>query len=360
VVFLRNSWTVVAQPHEVTRFKPLARTVMGERIVMFRDQGGTAVALQDRCPHRFAPLSVGRVVGDTIRCGYHGMTFDARGQCVGNPTQPAEKIPSNARVRAYPVVERHGLLWIWPGDPRAADPSSIPNFAMFGDPAWSAGVSQLVVAANYLLLLDNLLDLSHINFVHGDVLGDPSVTEQPSIATEVHDRGLTEKRVNPSGPAVPAWRAVVADPWIADAVDFWMDMHWHAGSSLLLDVGVTPAGAPREDGRGIHALHCLLPESETTTRYFFGVAQNYRRDDTSIVSFWNQASTYAFLQDKAICEAVQSNMGENWDVLRMSPVVNKADRAALIARRVLRRLIAAETGLPEDARGVAERAAEVN
>jgi len=343
-LYLRNSWYVVAEAREVARFSPLVRTIMNENVVLYRGEDGHAVALADRCPHRFAPLSAGRIVGSYLRCGYHGMTFDRTGRCVFNATQPAEPIQPNAQVRAYPIVERHGVLWLWPGAQEFADPSKIPDFSMFDHPDWSAGTAQIVVKANYLILLDNLLDLSHINFVHGDVLGNPEANEQLAVSTETFDRGLTERRLNPSGPAVPAWRAVVSDPWISDPVDFWMDMHWHAGACLLLDVGVTPAGQPHADGRGIIALHCLLPETDTTTRYFYGIAQSYRRKDASIVSFWLDASAYAFEQDRRVAEAVQSNMGAEWDILRMNPVVNKADRAALRARRILRRLIADESG----------------
>jgi phenylpropionate dioxygenase-like ring-hydroxylating dioxygenase large terminal subunit len=343
-LYLRNSWYVVAEAREVTRFSPLARAVMNERVVLYRGEDGKAVALADRCPHRFAPLSAGRIIGNDLRCGYHGMTFDGTGRCVFNATQPTERIQPNANVRSFPIVERHGVLWLWPGAQECAEPSKIPDFSMFDHPDWSAGTGQIVVKANYLILLDNLLDLSHINFVHGDVLGNPEVNEQLAVSTESFDRGLTEKRLNPSGPAVPAWRAVVSDPWIGDPVDFWMDMHWHAGASLLLDVGVTPAGQPRVAGRGIIALHCLLPETDMTTRYFYGIAQSYLREDASIVSFWLQASAYAFEQDRRVAEAVQSNMGSEWDILRMNPVVNKADRAALRARRILRRLIGSESG----------------
>lgn len=339
-MFLKDSWTIAALSTEVTRLKPLTRTIMNEPVMLYRALDGAAVALRDRCPHRFAPLSAGMVIGDAIRCGYHGMTFDRQGMCIANPTQPDEKIAEAARVRAFPIVERDSFIWIWMGDAAKADLDLIPNYEYYDHPEWASATAYMRVQANYYLLVDNLLDLTHIAFVHADVLGNPQVVKQPSAATEVDERNVVEKRLLIDAPAVPAWKVAFND--YEGNVDLWMDMHWSAGSNLMLDVGVTPTGRPRDEGVAIMGLDCLTPETETTTHYFYGAAHRYRRNEPAVTAFWMQALDYAFDQDRRMVESVQRNMGAAWDILAMNPVVNKADRAAIRARRILRKLIDAQ------------------
>jgi vanillate O-demethylase monooxygenase subunit len=313
------------------------------------------VALEDRCPHRFAPLSSGRVGEDGISCGYHGMAFDRHGACTANPTQPNERIPPHARVRAYPLVERHGILWIWMGEPGLADPEQIPDYYYYDHADWAAATAYLHVEANYLLLVDNLLDLTHINFVHGDVLGSPERAAAMVSKTEVTAKGVVERWFSPDAPPVQAWRAIVGAPWMDGHVDFWMDMSWEPASNMMLDVGITPAGAARSAGTGIMNMDCVTPETATSTHYFYGTALLAKRDDVSSIPFWMRAEAYAFDQDKRMIESVQANMGEAWDILEMTPVVNKGDRAALHARRTLRKLISGESSRTEEA-GVARSA----
>ena len=109
-MFLRNFWYVAACGHEVTR-NPLGRVILGEPIVFFRREDGTPVALEDRCAHRGYPLSKGRLDGDLLVCGYHGLRYDTAGACVGVPSQP--NVPYGVCVRAYPVREASPFVWIW-------------------------------------------------------------------------------------------------------------------------------------------------------------------------------------------------------------------------------------------------------
>src|SRR3954471_20226730 len=178
-MWMRNCWQVVAFSSEIVD-APLACTVCGEPIVLFRTPAGDAVALADRCPHRFVPLSLGRVVGDQIQCGYHGLCFDAEGTCVRVPGQ--DTVPSRARVRKYPLVERYAFAWIWLGDVTLADPATIPDFHWVDDPAWAAVNGYHHFGANYQLVNDNLLDLSHESFVHKETIGNESVAEAPCMS----------------------------------------------------------------------------------------------------------------------------------------------------------------------------------
>src|SRR5581483_7763585 len=152
-MFVRNEWYGVAWSEELGR-RLLARTVLGDRIVLYRTERGAPVAFFDRCPHRSAPLSAGELQGDTISCGYHGMTFDPSGACIRVPGQ--SRIPSGARLRSYPVVERYGLVWLWPGDPKLADASKIVEMPYFGAPGWTFVNGHVRFECNYLIVMDNL------------------------------------------------------------------------------------------------------------------------------------------------------------------------------------------------------------
>jgi len=168
-MFLRNCWYVAAEAGELAR-APLGRIILGEPVVLYRKEDGTAVALEDRCCHHRAPLHKGRLVGDTIQCGYHGFVFAADGACVAVPGH--ERLPfKNVGVRAYPLCERHRYLWIWMGEREKADPALVPDFARNADPAWAAVNARLPMNANYFLLVENLIDLSHVAFVHAGTIG---------------------------------------------------------------------------------------------------------------------------------------------------------------------------------------------
>ncbi len=120
-----NAWYATAWGHEVARTLS-KRTVCDHDIVLFRQQDGAVAALEDACWHRLMPLSLGTLEGDTVVCGYHGLRFNGAGRCTFMPAQ--KTINPSAGVRSYPTVEKHRLIWLWPGDPALADPASVPDF----------------------------------------------------------------------------------------------------------------------------------------------------------------------------------------------------------------------------------------
>jgi phenylpropionate dioxygenase-like ring-hydroxylating dioxygenase large terminal subunit len=177
-LFLRNSWYVAAWDREVTRM-PLGRLILNEPVVLYRREDGTPVALEDRCCHRQLPLSMGRLEGDELRCGYHGLKFDASGKCVEIPGQSS--IPPQARVRAYPLVEKYNWVWIWMGDPERADPAVIPHWWWAEHRDWAFTRADMVhVRCNYQLISDNVLDVTHLAYVHASSIGASSITEFPA------------------------------------------------------------------------------------------------------------------------------------------------------------------------------------
>jgi phenylpropionate dioxygenase-like ring-hydroxylating dioxygenase large terminal subunit len=334
--FLRNAWYTAAWSHEVGR-QLLARTYLNEPVVIYRKEDSLPVAMADRCPHRFAPLSLGRVVGDNVECGYHGLTFDGSGTCVRNPTQPGH-LPRAAKVKIYPVVERYNMIWIWMGAPELADDSLIPDFFQYDHEDWSWSGDYLNVKANYLLVSDNLIDLSHAGFVHRGLLGDDNQASARGETT-LRPSGLTENRMSENNPAVSAWKAAFDN--YEGNVDYWFNTRWDAPGSMLLDVGVTPTGKHRDQGVYIFDVNNLTPETDRSTHYFYGHARSYRVGDAATTQFWREALAFAFDQDRLMLEAQQRNIGDV-DLMQLKPVMNKGDRAAVAARRILDRMIELE------------------
>ena len=248
--YLRNTWYVAGWADELAPGAVLARRLLDEPVVMFRDAAGTAQALHDRCPHRFVPLSAGRVLPDTgnLQCGYHGLQFDGTGHCVHNPHCDGA-IPKAAKVRAYPLVERHSLLWIWMGDVEAATPDTIPDFSCMDTDGWYVGQGYLRPRANYVLEVENILDLSHIEFLHSELLGSEAVKR---ARTEVRQEGRSVWSLrlmqNERLPAVAAEKFGIP---AGIAVDRWLDVRWDAPSNLLLLGGATPTGRPRSEQVGL-------------------------------------------------------------------------------------------------------------
>jgi phenylpropionate dioxygenase-like ring-hydroxylating dioxygenase large terminal subunit len=184
-MLLRNSWYVAASDAEIGS-KPLARTILGEPVVLFRTGAGAPVVFEDRCPHRHLPLSMGKLVGDELQCHYHGLRFAPDGRCVRIPGQ--DHIPAGAKAKTYPLVERYHWIWIWMGDPARADPAAIPDFHWLDDANWGAKSAYLHVDANWQLIVDNLLDLTHLAFVHETTIGNAAIAENAEVKVEAERR----------------------------------------------------------------------------------------------------------------------------------------------------------------------------
>ncbi len=336
-MFLRHAWYVAAWSRDIAETL-LPRRLLDEPVLLYRRPDGRPVALADRCPHRFAPLHLGRLHEGVVECGYHGLRFDATGACVHNPHGDG-RIPAAARVHSYPVVDRHAMTWIWMGDPAAADAAQIPDFGFLDDPKRAVVDGYLHVNAGYELETDNLLDLSHTQFVHGNFHASEAVLRgQHDVRQEGHTVHST--LWCPEGRAAPQMALRLGDA--NRVVDQWLDMRWDAPCTLRLDTGVTPTGRPRSDGAQSYSAHILTPETTTTTHYFFANARNYRVDDREVdasIRHWQQVGFGE--QDRQMLEAVQRAMGTT-DLMALKPVLLPIDAGALRARRVLGQLMAAE------------------
>jgi phenylpropionate dioxygenase-like ring-hydroxylating dioxygenase large terminal subunit len=235
--------------------------------VLFRKADGDVGALEDRCPHRFAPLHMGKIVGgDRIQCPYHGLEFDASGACVRNP-HGTKNIPSRARVRSYRVTEKHKAIWIWMGE-RAPDHSRVPDFGVLDNvPEMHATKrDHITIRANYELIIDNLLDLSHTSYLHDGILGN-SETVESEITVEQDGNDVIVGRH--AGNATPPGLFAILMPAAPSRVDKFTRMRWMPPSNLRLLTGICMPGAVPESGTGYHAIHMLTPETDRTTHYFF-------------------------------------------------------------------------------------------
>jgi len=336
--FLKNAWYCAAWSKEVTR-DLFHRVIIGKDILLFRDEQGKPVALDNYCPHRSAPLHLGKFVGGQIQCAYHGLRFNTEGICVHNPHHRDGVAPESARLNRYPLVEKDALIWIWMGDSHLAMTDALPDFSCHADPAMARVSGTITIDAYYELITDNLLDLSHVEFVHAGILGSSAVSRG---SQEVTQEGTTvwSKRWCPDGEAPPALGRAFGD--YKDPVDYWLYMRWDAPASMLLDVGITPVGATREQGWWVYGTDILTPADETTTHYFWGITYDYGKDDPAVAAAHEKAVQLAFVQqDKPIIEAQQRalQLRNATDIDEVKSIWLDTDAGPKRARLVLNKLL---------------------
>lgn len=335
--YLRNAWYMAAWDSEIQSQAIFHRTLLNEPIAFFRRRDGEVAALHDRCPHRFVPLHLGRVVDDAVQCGYHGLRFDCSGVCTHNPHG---SIPKAARVKTYPVCERHGVIWIWMGDSAKADPGTIPDFsAMHAARPSAASRGYLWTQANYKLIADNVMDLSHADFVHPDSVGGGAFTRSKPAVEEVgHGLMITWESNNEK--ALPAYDKYLPEP--GQAVDFRTQVHWQAPAIMKLDIAITPSGLPYSEGLQTNNAHIATPETADTSHYFFWLTRQFRMDDESVNTKRQAVMFNAFNnEDKPMLQAQQTAMDTD-DLFGLNPVLLSTDAGAVRARRKLNQLISRE------------------
>jgi phenylpropionate dioxygenase-like ring-hydroxylating dioxygenase large terminal subunit len=336
--FVKNAWYVAAWSTEIGRHL-FARTILGERVVLWRRQDGTPAALLDRCPHKLAPLSVGELVGDDVQCGYHGMTFNGTGTCVRVPGQAA--IPPTACVRGFPLVERYGAVWIWMGEPSLADPQRIVQVLRYGEPGWGLVSDQyLHFKTNYLNITDNLVDPAHTTYVHKKTIGN-AAAEDVGVKVEQGDSHVCAYRwVNGSEP-VPLMKAMAN---FTGPVDRWQYYHLHLPSISCVDFGAVDAGSDhgeteRDAGFRSFSYNFLTPETETSTHYFWLHLRNYHVGSADADADVARLMNETFEEDAAILALIQREQ----DKLGVREFVRLGiDNAPARIRRMVTRLQEAE------------------
>lgn len=342
--FLRQCWYAAAWADELEPGSRLARRIIGDPLLFWRDVDELC-AVADSCPHRLAPLHMGEIERATIRCGYHGLEFDGRsGRCTHNPHGA---ISSALAIRTYACEERHRMIWVWMGDAANADPSTIPNLDFVDrapEHAFSKGY--MFAAAGHQLLEDNILDLSHADYLHPATLGGGSITRTKAHVEERGDTVFVQWLVKDE-PAIPVFRSEMSDPLMP--TDMWTEVLWHPSGVMILRTGVTPAGHPPEEGIDSLNAHIMTPESATTSHYFYCNSRNFRMNDAA----YNQAvaaglrAAFEF-EDKPMIEAQQRALGD-LDLFALKPALMGIDNGSMRARRIYERLLAAETASAREA-----------
>lgn len=303
--YVRNTWYPLTWSRNVGRM--LSRhVVIEEDIVVYRTEGGVAVALEDACPHKLAPLSIGTLLGDAVECGYHGLTFDCSGKCVKIPGQP--NIPASLKVRAYPTAESMGMVWVWMGDPAQADASKVFDLPEYHDAAYSfIEGDALPVKASYLNLADNLCDPSHVAFVHKSTLANKEHGDVP-VMYERYDGKVVTWRWIVDSPLIPIFQGLKE---FGGNVDRWHYYNYYAPCIAVIDFGsaLTGTGAPdgnRSDCIQMFACHFITPVDATTCVQHWLCVKNSPAD-VDVDARLKAGLRVAFDEDKALLEAIQKN-----------------------------------------------------
>lgn len=330
--FLESFWYVAAWSHEVEA-KPFARRVLDVPVLMYRAEDGVAVAMDDRCPHRRAPLSMGRLRGDEIECAYHGMRFGPDGACTHVPGQ--EHVQDAASNRHFPLVERHGFLWIWMGDADSADPDRIPqHYSVQTDPAWAGDGVMIHTRASALLIAENVLDLTHASYLHARTVGTDYVPYTlPETVVESDHVAVSRGFVNVKNPStfVKIMGFEMADR--EQVIHFWPPGY------CLLEMNVRPAGAtdPGEERRMV-VLSPITPETEKSHHQFLCFYRNFDLDNPKLTEVMMDEVYRTALEDTEMLEAQQRNMDDDPPDYRQ--VNLRVDQGPIAARRMVEKLLA--------------------
>jgi vanillate O-demethylase monooxygenase subunit len=343
-MFPKNTWYVACTPDEIAE-KPLGRQICGEKIVFYRGPEGKVAAVEDFCPHRGAPLSLGVVRDGQLTCGYHGLTMGCDGKVVSMPGQRVRGFPC---IKSFPVVERYGFIWVWPGDEKLADPAKIHHLEWAENPDWAYGGGLYHVKAEYRLMIDNLMDLTHETYVHASSIGQKEIDEAP-VTTKTDGDTVITSRLMENVMAPPFWQAALRGNNLADdvPVDRWQICRFTPPSHVMIEVGVAHAG-----NGGYHAdpqykassivVDFITPETATSHWYFWGMARNFNPRDEALTKTIRDGQAKIFGEDMEILELQQKNLLAH---PQRKLLMLNIDSGGVQSRRILERIVAQEQTL---------------
>ncbi len=350
-MFARNAWYVACTPDEFAD-KPLGRTVCGEPLVFYRDGSGAVAALEDFCPHRGAPLSLGRVCEGKLVCGYHGLEMGCDGKTIAMPGQRVRGFPA---IRSFPVIERHGFVWVWPGDAAKADAALLPALAWADHPEWAYGGGLYNIGCDYRLMIDNLMDLTHETYVHATSIGQKEIDEVP-CSTRVEGDEVITSRFMTGIEAPPFWKMALRMNGLPDdqPVDRWQICHFTPPSHVLIEVGVALAGhgghaAPAEVKASSIVVDFITPETDRSIWYFWGMARHFKPHDPSLTTQIRDGQGRIFAEDREMLERQQANL-TRWPERKL--LMLNIDSGGVQARKIIERLVAQEREPAIDASSV--------
>ena len=340
-MYPKNTWYVACTPDELAQ-KPLGRQICGEKMVFYRDLSNQVRALEDFCPHRGAPLSLGYVENGHLVCGYHGLVMGGDGKTVEMPGQRVRGFPCN---KAFAAVERHGFIWVWPGDQAQADPALIPHLEWAENEQWAYGGGLFDIQCDYRLMIDNLMDLTHETYVHASSIGQKEIDEAP-VSTRTEGEQVVTSRFMENIGAPPFWRAALRGNGLADdvPVDRWQICRFTPPSHVMIEVGVAHAGKGGYDADPQHKVSSIVvdfitPESETSHWYFWGMARNFKPEDAALTDAIREGQGNIFSEDRDMLELQQANLLRHPE--RKLLMLN-IDAGGVQSRRVLDKWMAKE------------------
>ena len=343
-MFIQNAWYVACALSELQSLqdRPLGRTICNQKIAFFITADQQVAAVEDFCPHRGAPMSLGTVCKGHLRCGYHGLVMGTDGKAVEMPMQRVRGFPA---VKSFAVIERHGFVWVWPGDPGLADPALMPVFDFFDNPDWAYGGGLYHVKADYRLMIDNLMDLTHETYVHANSIGQPELEETSSETLTDGDRVITQRFMSDIQ-APPFWQmAMQAQGLDPEAkVDRWQICRFSPPSHVMIDVGVALAGrggfhAPSEVKAYSVVVDFITPETETSHWYHWGMARNFKANDPALTEKIRTGQGKIFAEDLEMLERQQANIS-HWPQRKLLKL--NIDAGGVKSRVVIDRRIALE------------------
>lgn len=332
--FPKNQWYVAGHAQDFGR-ELKSRWILGEPVCFYRKQDGGAVALVDRCIHRQMPLSKGLLQGNNVRCAYHGILYGDDGRALEIPSQ--NNVPEKCRVHRYPLVESGGLLWIWMGDVEAADRSLIPHHPWLDDPQWVVVRGSLHMKARAQLLNENLLDLSHLSYLHPGSIGSDDVVSAPT-SMEFDERSVRVTRDMNNAISPPMFiRAMGLD----GRIDRHQVAEFIAPGFHITHLDAKATGQEGAQMFSHKAIHCITPERAHSAHYFWAITRNYRIDDEDVSRLWREGAPRVFTEDIDASEAIEEVIAA-YEPGYPPELDLKVDGGPLRARRIIERLVAVE------------------
>jgi phenylpropionate dioxygenase-like ring-hydroxylating dioxygenase large terminal subunit len=326
-----NGWYIGAWSDEVDRTL-MQRWICGRPVCFYRLSDGSVNAIEDRCPHRRYPLSLGRLDGDVIECNYHGYRIDGSGVCVGVAEQPDTPKTS---VHRFPLVERHGIVWIWPGDPEKADPAEIPDVSWLTDENWTHVHGVVPLKARQVLLVENLLDLTHETFLHPGSIGNAAVASTPiDVVGEGNKVSFIRHMIGIEAP--PFYRSSMG---VTTDIDRWQDGDFYAPGVFVLNIRIAPTGTEEPEGFHMKVVYGMTPGTATETHDFFALARDYKIDDAELSTFQLEQQLAVMKEDVDALEIQEVMVATDPGMIESSI---RSDVAGIRGRRLLERMAKAE------------------
>ena len=339
---IKNAWYVACTPSEIDD-KPLGRKICNESVVIYRNGEGEVMALEDFCPHRGAPLSLGTVVEGRLVCGYHGLEMGCNGKTIAMPGQRVGGFPA---IRSFPVVERHGFVWLWAGEADKADAALIPDLQWANNPDWAYGGGLFHIDCDYRLMIDNLMDLTHETYVHSSSIGQKEIDETPCTTKVEGDHVITSRFMN-GIEAPPFWKMALRGNHLPDdqPVDRWQICRFSPPSHVMIEVGVALAGhggydAPADKKASSIVVDFITPETDTSIWYFWGMTRNFNVKDKALTAAIRDGQGKIFTEDLEMLERQQKNLLAHPERKVLSLNI---DAGGVHSRKVIDRLMVADS-----------------